>query len=340
MGVDHENRSGAYSLSLARATPTVATPSSAVSLLRLNMAVQDWVLLAFHGYILARLLLAPDEPGAQFPRHVALLLLMVTSATILLVRGEVLRPGPVRALVYRLGVFVPAVFTYFEMRFVLPALHLPLLDGPLLAIDEALFGLTPAIWLDPFNTRPVIEWFAFFYFCYFTILAIVMLPVLFFDRGRRLLECLMGALVVACLGHGGYTLVPGLGPFATMSFDAPIDGGFWWSMVLEVVHNAGAGMDIFPSLHTAFPTYFALHAFAYRGRAPFRHAWPILAFFAANIVVATLLLRWHYGIDVIFGLLLALTARAVAKRVGALEARRHEGGERQPVWEALFVGRR
>jgi len=78
--------------------------------------------------------------------------------------------------------------------------------------------------------------------------------------------------------------------------------------------------DIFPSLHTATPlwfTFFALHQM----RRDRRWRWPALvtAFFSANIIFSTMLLRWHYGIDVVAGFCLAIVAGLAAPRLAAME---------------------
>jgi len=317
-------------------TATARAPRRVGALLH-NMALQDWVLIFFHALLLARSLGAADGPDASMARRMAFTLLTVSMCTAAVVRGEILPPGRLRALIYRVGMFMPVLASYFEMRWLLPALHPVLLDAKLLAIDELLFGVTPSVWLVQFNTLHVIEWFSFFYYSYFTILTLVVLPSLFFDRGRRQIEALVGAMCVACLGHIGYSLVPGVGPYAAMIFQEPIQGGFWWSQVQYAVFGAGSMMDIFPSLHTAYPTFFALHAFGNRDRAPFKYVWPVLAFFAANIIVATMLLRWHYGIDVVFGLMLAFTARRVSVWVASREQDRSVTDDRQPVWEPLWL---
>ncbi len=79
-----------------------------------------------------------------------------------------------------------------------------------------------------------------------------------------------------------------------------------------------------------------MHAFAHRHTQPFQWLWPILAFVAVNIIIATLFLRWHWFIDVALGLLLAFAARKFAVAVAGREDLR--GGPydpRQAVWERL-----
>jgi len=321
-------------------TPTRAAASEPraglFARLRRNLALQDHVCTAFHAYMFLRVMVAPDSDDARFARGFSGALLAVTVLTILVVRGELMRPGRLRALVYRIGVFTPVALSYFELRSLLAALEPAMLDQALWAVDRAVFGVTPAQWLQRINEPGYVEWFAFFYYSYFTILTAVLLPSLFFDRGPRMASLMVGAMTVVCVGHACYTLVPALGPHAAVAFDQPVRGGFFWGLVETAVHGAGAQMDIFPSLHTALPTFFTLHLFGNRHRAPFKYAWPVVGFFAANIIVATMLLRWHWGIDVICGLLLA----ALARTAGVLAARREQdrelGSARQPVWEPLF----
>jgi len=302
-----------------------------------NMAVQDWVLSGFHLYMWLRVMAAPDSSEAIFSRRFALALLTVTVCTVILTRGEILPEGRFRALLYRLGTFVPMVASYLELRELLPALHPHVLDAQLLSIDKALFGTTPSVWLAQFNTRPVIEWFSFFYYGYFYVLAAMVLPGLFLERGRRQRKLLGGAMVVCAVGHVTYTLVPGLGPYAHLAFEQELHGGLFYSLVWETVDRAGAMLDIFPSLHTAYPVFFSLFAFTERRHMPYKVVWPLIAFFSANMVIATMLLRWHWGIDVMAGLALAYGALRVGTLLAQWEGERGTGeDDRQPVWEPLF----
>jgi hypothetical protein len=301
-----------------------------------NVAVQDVIALAFHAYLFLRVSIAPDSPDATVARRLALALFVITACSMVLARGEVIRDKRARALTYRFGLFMPMVLSYFEMRVLLPALQPQLMDHRLFAIDLWLLGTTPSIWMEAWNVEPVVEWLSFFYYGYFLILALMLVPSLLVGKGRRQQEVLAGAMLVVAVGHFLYTIVPGAGPVATLSFDQPLQGAFWWNQVELAVTTAGAQLDIFPSLHTAFPAFFALHAFAHRHTQPFRWLWPILAFVALNIIIATMFLRWHWFIDVALGLLLAFAARGFAMAVAEREELR--GGPydaRQPVWERL-----
>jgi len=262
----------------------------------------------------------------------------VAATTAISVRGELLPPGPARAVIYRVGMLGAMIGSYFTLAALLPALQPRLLDSTLLAIDARLFGMTPASWLDQFVTPARVEWFAFFYYAYYWLLGGYVVGSLVFDSGQRRYELLLGTTLVAAIGHATYTFVPGVGPWAYdgLSFARPLVGGTWWTRVMSMVSAAGAQMDIFPSLHTGFSTVIALHAVRHRNTFPMRALWIATVLIVVNIVGATLFLRWHYGIDVIAGLGLAWAAQRVAILAWRSEGRRDGSTGSQYIWEPVL----
>jgi membrane-associated phospholipid phosphatase len=277
-----------------------------------------------------------DNDYARRARPFSVCLLIGFALVILLVRGEVIPKGRVRALVYRLGVFLPIALTYPLLRDLMRSLEPLLLDGQLRAIDEWIFGTSPPLLLEAFANPSVVEWFSFFYASYYFILGVVILPSLFWGRGQRLAELLLATLITLAVGHFTYTLVPAVGPWAAdTSFGAPLQGGFFWQFVYSTATGpAAVRMDVFPSVHTGLSVTIALFAFGARSVLPYKYIWPIFAFFAANIVISTVLLRWHWAVDVLAGLALAIAARAAAVTI----ARSEEQRVGQEVWEPLLGG--
>ena len=88
------------------------------------------------------------------------------------------------------------------------------------------------------------------------------------------------------------------------------------------MHAGGAQKDIFPSLHTAAPTYFALYSFRHRAAAPFKYTWLFVAFCASQIILATMFLRWHYLVDIFAGITLACIATYGGEALVKLDERR------------------
>ena len=246
-------------------------------------------------------------------------------------RGVVDVPVRVRAMVYRLTLTGVVLGNYLMLRDVLPLVRPDSVDAALLRVDLAVFSVEPAIWLQRFNARPVVEYFAFFYYSYFGIcITYLLLFVYLVRRGRQTAEFTIGTVLVYCLGQLGYIAVPAYGPGTALAdaFVGPIHGGFFWGCVSRAVAAGGAMKDVFPSLHTAAPVWFTLFAFhlARTDRAYRPLAW-VTAFFAANIIFSTMFLRWHYAIDVVAGLALALSVGYATPRLARWEeARRRRAG--------------
>jgi membrane-associated phospholipid phosphatase len=134
-------------------------------------------------------------------------------------------------------------------------------------------------------------------------------------------------------------LVPGYGPvrFLAHRYENPLPPGFWLDAVLNAVQSGGAQKDIFPSLHTAGPVFLSLFSFRHRNKVPFKYTWPFVAFFSANIVIATMFLRWHYLIDVIAGIALSTGAFLVAGVISRREIDYREQHGLQPVWVPIVL---
>jgi membrane-associated phospholipid phosphatase len=268
-------------------------------------------------------------------------LLLCFCVGVVLTRGGLLPDGLLKGLVYRVAIYGPVQISYFFFRELLPAINPRAFDHELHSIDQALFGIEPAVAMDRIVNSFTTEWFSFFYFGYFFVLAVHVVPILFAVKNQReLSEFALGMLVLFCVGHTVYMLVPGYGPYHAMpeAFQTPFPRGLWLDLVMEAVRSGGALKDIFPSLHTAAPTFILLFSFRNRARVPFRYTWPLVAFFCINIIVATMFLRWHYLIDVVAGLLLAAGTIAIVPRIVDRELRRRALLSLSPLWPPMWRG--
>lgn len=320
-----------------------AAPAAVRSTWLREMAAQDWVVLTFLSLMT---LIAASAPASEAQRQALarfgtnLALLMVVLG---LVRGAVLRDGVVAPLLYRLAIYGSVQLSYFFLGGLLPLVNTSTLDHELHALDLALFGVEPAIWMDRWVTAVTTEWFAFFYFGYFFLLAIHVVPILLFARHRRVLgEFALGLILLFCVGHLTYMLVPGFGPYHAVpgAFEHAFPAGLWHDIVMQAVRSGGSMMDIFPSLHTAAPTFLLLFSFRHRDKLPFRWSWPVVAFCAVNIILATMFLRWHWVIDVLAGLLLAYGALVVSVRFTHAELSRRSRDGLAPSWPEWRLRRR
>lgn len=315
-------------------TPLAPPDGRVVRLLR-ELSVHDWVVLGYLGVVVVVASLTPSSPNQlKALRHFAILFAVVATVVVL-VRSKLLRHGLVAPLAYRLAIYAGVQLSYFLLGDLLPALDPVTLDHALWRLDLDWFGVEPALWLDRTVSPLTTEWFAFFYFCYFFLLGLYVLPLLLLSRSSRLLgEFSLGLILVFCIGHTLYMLVPGFGPYHALAgeFTHTLPNGVWHDVVMQAVTSGGSMLDIFPSLHTAGPSFLTLFSLRHRDVAPYRQAWPITAFCTVNIIVATMFLRWHYVIDVIAGLALATAALAASTRLTRVELLRRARLGLGPTW--------
>ena len=105
------------------------------------------------------------------------------------------------------------------------------------------------------------------------------------------------------MGLAGYLLLPAAGPAFTTLPDQGA-GGILAPAIIAIVKDGVTGMDVFPSLHTALTLY--ITAFLWRDGK--RKNALLLAPVTAGTIAATIWLRYHYGVDDLAGLALALAA--------------------------------
>ncbi len=213
-----------------------------------SLASQDWLILGYLVAILAALAMGKGPNRNTCIVHVAADLgfyLFVLA----LVRMQLLRWGGAAAsLVYRLAILAILLGTFFQLREILPAVSPWGVDARIYAFDVRVFGVEPSQWLDRYVTVRTTEWFAFFYFLYFLILTVHVLPALFGLRNERILGRFgVGLLLVFLTAHLLYMVVPGWGPYWYLkgSFQHELEGPVFWPLVREAVDKGGAQKDIF-----------------------------------------------------------------------------------------------
>jgi hypothetical protein len=61
----------------------------------------------------------------------------------------------------------------------------------------------------------------------------------------------------------------------------------------------------------------------------------VMAFVATQIIIATMFLRWHYLVDIVAGLTLAIAASFIGQHVSDWERAKRDRLGLQPTWEPL-----
>lgn len=307
-----------------------------------ELAVQDWFVLGYLMVLFFAVAIAPESAARTMNLQRLSALLVVSGGSIVAVRGNILTRPLLGPLFYRLSILLVLVASYLMLQGLLPVVSSRVLDSQLYQLDLKVFGVEPALWMDQFVTPATTEWFSFFYYSYFFVLGAYVLPYVFAARDYRRFEQFgLGFMGTYCIAHVLYMVVPGFGPYRFLAdeFQNALPMGFWYERVLEAVQSAGAQKDIFPSLHTAGPVFCFIFAFRHRHVAPFKYVWHITGFFALNIIIATMFLRWHYLIDIVAGLMLAGATNYGAYKIATYERSLRARRALQPVWPELNSAR-
>jgi hypothetical protein len=209
------------------------------------------------------------------------------------------------------------VWFYTAVARISPALGMPLRDGPLLAIDQRLFGHTPAILTETLATAGFTDVMCVCYLTYHIYLCMVVAHAALVANtaGKHLSAYLFTGFAI---GFAGYLLVPAVGPAYAFPelFKDPLPGGFLTRLISELVTAGSSRYDTFPSLHVLITCILLDHDFRYvRWRF-----WTMLVP-SLGLLISTIYLRYHYGVDVLVAFMLFLALRTTFLKAQNREVR-------------------
>src|SRR6185295_18409346 len=110
----------------------------------------------------------------------------------------------------------------------------------------------------------------------------------------------------------GYIFMPGRGPGAYHEFDyhVTLQGGIFYQMVLDGVQSSGGLQGVFPSLHVGGSVYLCLFDLKTNRLRGLTYLPIVLLIYAA-----TLMLRYHYVVDLVVGTVLAVSCVPLGRRI-------------------------
>lgn len=198
----------------------------------------------------------------------------------------------------RFGAGYLYVFWYFQaIAAFVPALGQESRDPLLLAMDEHLFGVTPAVWMQSIASVAMTELMSVCYLSFVVYLHVAVIYAAWMPNSdvRRFSNWLFS---VYAIGLPGYLLVPALGPGLAFPelFDEPIHGWLFTSLNQGIVDGGSSVYSVFPSLHLLITL--TLLEFD-RRHHPRRFRIMLLPAF--GLIVSTMYLRYHYAIDLLVG---------------------------------------
>jgi membrane-associated phospholipid phosphatase len=211
----------------------------------------------------------------------------------------------------RLGAYVVLMnAAYFRMGAVVTAAGGVRRDALLQRVDTLLFGQPLPLYFDV--SRVAVS--EILSVCYF-----LLFPYILLSCGRQLVRYrrspaearafYSGFFLIYAIGFLGYLFVPASGPWLDMpgAFTHGIAGGWFTALNQSVIEQNSNRVDVFPSLHvasSAFMLFFDQRFAPWRYRAYFPAA--------VGLWISTLYLRFHYGVDVLAGVLLAVVGLRLA----------------------------
>jgi len=244
----------------------------------------------------------------------SLVILEVAGATVLYASTvRLTRSTTNRLRIQLLASYAFAVWFYCAVARITPALGMELRDGTLLAIDQTLFGQTPAVFSQSAAAPWLTDLLSLCYLAYLLYLpSVVIHAALLANAASRRLGIYL--FTGFAMGFAGYLLVPAVGPaFAFPElFRGPIPEGAVSRVVTKLIAAGSSGYDVFPSLHALITCILLDHDW----RHARRRFW-IMIGPALGMLLSTIYLRYHYGVDVIAGLLMFVALRQTFLKVEA-----------------------
>src|SRR5262245_513621 len=275
--------------------------------LRGDLAPVDRIHVAFYAFVLAGCVVRfpwLPNPAVSLSWYVGALAGTLALARIL--RGKSGRGATLARAVFTMAV---APVSYLMLGGVVPFVNPLHAERLLKAIDDAMFlGHNPNVLLDRIAWLPLTEVLQINYSLYYAIPAVLF--VCFLARGDfdAMARSLFLALLCLYASYVGYFLVPATGPnlnrfdLYPSHFADSLEGLWMAERIRAALLEAEATKhDCWPSGYTALSWTCLVLARREHSGAAF---W-ILLLPVVGLIFATMYLRYHYVIDVIFGFLLA-----------------------------------
>jgi len=178
------------------------------------------------------------------------------------------------------------------------------IDSYLIQIDLFLFGVHPTVWMEQWINPWFTDLMSLAYISYYFLP--VILAVTLYLKGRR--EEFHQTMFIFTFGYYisfiGYILFPAIGPRFTLAHlqTIPLEGSFFTDLVRDLLNTIEHNKrDCMPSGHTQMVLMVLFLAHRYE-KVLFYVFLPIIC----GLILSTVYLRYHYVIDLMVGVALAI----------------------------------
>ncbi len=198
--------------------------------------------------------------------------------------------------------FIPIIFDSFAE--LLPWVSPIERDPILIQLDLALLGTHPTVWLERFIQPWLTEVLTWAYTSYYFLPVVLIVALYWRGYTKDLDRAIFGVVLGFYLSYVGYFLVPAIGPRFTLTHlqNAELSGVFMADSIRDTLNVLERfKQDAFPSGHTAVVLLVLFYAWqCVRGLF-----WVFLPIVVA-LIFSTVYLRYHYVVDVLAGIVLAV----------------------------------
>ncbi len=271
----------------------------------------DWVVLAYLA-VEACLVLAGSGREPLWPWFLLVHVLMM-AGIVVLARAAMRSSSRVVVVLRDWSPALCIVIVFSMLGHLVPAVHARTYDDLLLQWDQAIFGRYAGAWFDGLASPLVTEILRACWLSYF-VLPFLLGGVFYCRADRNAFHEMVLALVLGWfISFLGYYAVPALGPgYFPESIPAPESvgaSGVTQSVAQALFSLEGKMHDIFPSGHTIIAVLALWQAKRHRFRW-----WPALVPIVGGLVMGTVFLRYHYGVDVLAGFAIAVAVALISVR--------------------------
>jgi membrane-associated phospholipid phosphatase len=185
------------------------------------------------------------------------------------------------------------------------------LDYLLIRLDYLMFGFYPTVELEKIMTPLLTDILQVAYSTYYFLPITLGIALKIKGMNAEFEKSLFLILLCFYLSYAGYILVPALGPrYAMEHLHEAALTGFLFSEPIQNILNMleGVKRDAFPSGHTGIALTVLLLAYRYERGLFWIMLTPVIL-----LIFATVYLRYHYGVDVIGGILLSIVTIAIGE---------------------------
>jgi len=263
-------------------------------------------------FLVLLVLLYYDRIPDLWPRMARYFLLMGLLAGLVYARG--VWDGPFFRFIHSFMPVALVALIYDSMDMV-PYINPQDRDGWLIQLDLYLLGTHPTVWLERITAPWLTELMQVSYTAYY-FMPIILAGVLYWQgRDEEFDVTVFSTILSLYISFIGYMLVPALGPrFALANLQKIELKGL---LLAEPIRQTldfleGIKRDAFPSGHTAVVVVVLYFAHRYQ-----RSLYYIFLPLVLALVFSTVYARYHYVVDVLAGLLLALFCVLLGPRLSA-----------------------